>query len=81
MLVNIPLVAIDHAEHHGVVGPFGDLLSDLDGLLQGGCDQAQLVGSGMQVSEQQSVHAHALDGLDEEGVDPLSVTQLLLDLL
>ena len=75
------LVAIYHAERHGIVGPLGNLLRDLHGLLQSGRDQAQLAGGGMKVPKEQLVHAHVLDGLDEEGVDALTVTKLLLSVL
>ena len=73
VLVNIPLVPIDHAECHGVIGSLGHLLGDLHRPLQVRCDHTYLLGRSVEVSYQQLVHADALDWLDEEGVYALSV--------
>ena len=81
VLMDIPLVTIYHAEGHGIVGPLGNLPSDLHRLLQGWRHQAQFLGRGTQVSQQQLVLGDALHGLDEIGVDGLSVTELFLGIL
>ena len=81
VLMHIPLVAVDHTERHGVIGSLGDLLCDLHCLLQGGRDHTHLLGGGVKVTQQEFVHADALNWFDQEMVYPLSVAKLLLNTL
>ena len=76
------LVATDHAQSHGVIGSFGNVLHLLQGCVQlrrGG--EPCLLGRLVQVPQQQLVLADSLHRLDEEGVDALSLFELLLHLL
>ena len=76
------VIAADHAEGHGIVGSLGHVLHlPQSGIQPGRGGQPRLLGTLLQVSEEELVLTDPLDGLDEVGVDALSLLQPLLDLL
>ena len=78
---DVAVIATYHAESHGIVGPLGNVLHQLQGLAQLGCGQPRLLGRLLQVSEEELVLTDPLDRLDEEGGQALAVLQLVLDVL
>ena len=79
--VDVSIIAVDHAECHGVVCPLGNIFHKAKSPLKDWRLHLCLLGRPIQVSQKQFVPRDPLHGLDEVGIDVLSVPQLGLDLL
>ena len=81
MGMDVSIVAAYHTERHGIIGPLGHVLHQLQGLLQVRCGHASLLGGAMHVLQEQLVLGDSLHRLDQEGRDVQTMAETLLDLL
>lgn len=79
--VDVSLISKYHAECHGIIGSLGDVLHQLDGLLQAASLHSCLLSGPLQVSQQKLILRNSLYWLDQERVNTLPPAMLILNFL